>query len=635
MIYALFTVISVSPLYPVITMEYKRLRHVARSMRSATYRCGFLASAFSAGMLAQTAPNTFLVHSFVSDLPDIADHIDPNLVNPWGNGFGSTPFWIGNNGTGTSTLYDGTGTALSLIVDIPTAGGAAIGGPVTGVIYNSFASNTSAFAVASGKPAPFLFCSEDGIISGWNSSVNSTDALVLYNNSASGAVYTGCVLGGTAAAPLLFAANFHSGSIDVFDGSLKPVTSPGAFANPAIPAGFAPFNVALFDGNLYVAYAKQDTAKHDNVPGPGNGYVALFDQSGSLIVNLISQGALNSPWGMAVAPSTFGPFGGALLVGNFGDGAINAFNLTTGAMLGTLDDPSGQAIAYPGLWSIDFGSGARSEDPGTLYFTAGIGGGPSNSPVGSHGLFGSIQPIPSFTAAEIENAGSFLSGDIAPDTWVALRGSALATLPGNWTISGATLPTTVGGVGVTVNGEAAPVSYVSNMQINFLVPADIPPGPVQIQTTNNGLTSTAVSTTAQAAAPSFFTIGTAAAGYSYIAATHANYSLIGPTGLIKGATTTPAAPGETIVLYGTGFGVTNPAAPNGQIATTPLSLPVLPTVVVDAVEANVTFAGLVGPGLYQINLTLPPSLSSGDHLVVAFVGDSASQLDAFITVAAP
>ncbi len=616
-------------------MNQDQLTRFARITR-AVCRVGTIVGALSAWALAQTAPNTFLVHKLVSDLAGVADHQDPNLVNPWGNGFGPTPFWVGNNATGTSTLYDGTGAAKSLVVDIPAAGGAKTGGPVTGVIFNTFSSDTSAFAVAAGKPGSFLFCSEDGLITGWNSGVSSTEAEVLFDNSASGAVYKGCALGGVTGAPLLFAANFHGGSVDVFDGSLTPVHVSGAFENPAVPAGFAPFNLAIIGGNIYVTYAKQDAAQHDDVAGPGNGYVALFDQTGRLIVNLIANGALNSPWGMALAPSTFGPFGGALLVGNSGDGKINAYDLITGTWLATLDDLTGAPISFPGLWSLNFGSGAASEDPGTLYFTAGIGGGPNNDPVESHGLLGSIQPAPSFSATGIQNAGSFLGGDIAPNTWVALKGAALAVLPATWTVTGSTLPTTVGGVGVTVNGEAAPVSFVSNVQINFLVPADIVPGPVRIRTTNNGLTSAAVSTTALLTAPSFFTIGSNATnGHIYVAATHANSSLIGPAGLISGVTTTGAAPGETIVLYGTGFGVTDPLAPTSQIIPSPLPLPAWPTVVIDAAEAQVTYAGLVAPGLYQINVVVPTGLSAGDHLIVALLGDSDTQLDAFLTVAAP
>ncbi|MGA2591262.1 MAG: TIGR03118 family protein [Bryobacteraceae bacterium] len=613
-------------------MKCNRLPKSTGGACAACLRLGILLGVIAVTLAAQSGQNVFLVHNLISDLAGMADHQDPNLVNPWGNGFGASPFWIGNNGTGTSTLYDGAGDIIPLVVDIPAAGGATKGGPVTGVIYNTFGSNTAAFNVAAGEPAFFIFCSEDGLISGWNPAANP-NALVLFDNSKSGAVYKGCALGGTSDAPLLLAANFNSGNVDVFDGTLTPVKTM-TFADSAIPAGFAPFNLVVIGGNYYVSYAKQDAAKHDDVAGPGNGYVALFDPSGKLVFNMISQGALNSPWGMAVAPATFSPFPGALLVGNTGDGKINAFSLVTGELQGTLNDTTGQSIAMPGLWSLNFGGGAHSEDPGTLYFTAGISGGASYGPVYAHGLLGSIQPIPSFEASGILNAGSFLVGDVAPNTWVSIKGAALAPLPVNWTVTGTTLPTETGGVGVTVNGEAAPVSFVSNTQINFLMPADIDPGPVQIQTTNNGLTGAAVSATAQAVAPSFFTIGTNTTnGHIYIAATHANGSLIGPTGLISGVTTTGAAPGETIVLYGTGFGATNPATPNGQTIPVALPLPAPPTVVIGSVEAEVTFAGLVGPGLYQINVKVPPSLTAGDQIAIAFLGAGETQLNTFITVA--
>jgi uncharacterized protein (TIGR03118 family) len=590
-----------------------------RHHRLSALRAGFLISTIAASLSAQSAPpNNYLVHNLVSDLPGIADHQDPNLVNPWGNGFGQSPFWIGNNGSGTSTLYDGTGAAVALVVTIPTSS-ASTGGAVTGVIFNSFSSNTAVLDVAAGKPASFLFCSEDGIIAGWNSSVAATQAQVLFDNSKTGAVYKGCALGGTSTAPLLFAANFNSGNIDVFDGNFKPVVNPGAFANSAIPAGFAPFNIQLINGNLYVAYAKQDSMKHDDVAGPGNGYVAIFSQAGSLIGNLISQGPLNSPWGFAVAPSTFGPFGGQLLVSNFGDGKINAFNITTGKLAGTLTDVHNNPIAIPGMWSINFGSGARNEDAGTLYFTAGIGGGPNNDPVESHGLLGSIQAVPSFQSTGILNGGSILTGPIAANEWVAIKGAGLSATTGNWQVtSGGPLPTQVNGVGVTVNGESAPVSFVSNVQINFLVPSDATLGTAQIEVTNNGLTSAAVAATVAPNAPSFFTIGTnATTGNNYIAATHANGSLIGPAGLIKTATTTPATPGETIVLYGTGFGQTS--------AT--------PTIVIDGIVANVAFAGMTGPGLYQFNVVVPLTVSTGDVLVVALMGNGETQSNAFITIA--
>jgi uncharacterized protein (TIGR03118 family) len=189
---------------------------------------GVLMATGSGALTAQTVgslPNNYLVHNLVSDLPNVADHQDANLVNPWGKGFGDTPFWVGNNGSGTATLYSGTGTDIPLVVTIPQAGNAGTSGPVTGAVFNTFASNANAFDVQPGKPANFIFCSGDGVISGWSGSVSGTKASILFDNSKSGAVYTGCALGGTATAPYLFAANFNAGTVDVYDGNLKLITT--------------------------------------------------------------------------------------------------------------------------------------------------------------------------------------------------------------------------------------------------------------------------------------------------------------------------------------------------------------------------------------------------------------------------
>ena len=601
---------------------------------------GVLLGSAAGCLAAQTtsaASNNYLVHNLVSDLANTADHQDSNLVNPWGVGFGPTPFWVGNNGTGTATLYGGSGAAIPLVVTIPQAGNAGMAGPVTGVIFNTFASNANAFDVQPGKPALFIFCSEDGVISGWNEAASGSTASILFDNSKSGAVYTGCALGGTAAAPYLFAANFHAGTIDVYDANFnlnpapfnqsvgpQPFSGSSSFSNQPIPAGFAPFNVQNIDGTLFVTYAKQDAQKHTNVGGAGNGYVAMFNLNGSLIANLISQGPLNSPWGMAIAPSNFGPFAGALLVGNFTDGKINAFNGTSGAVLGTLEDTTGNPIAIPGLWSLNFGGGADSEDPGTLYVTAGIGGGPNNDPVESHGLFASIQAAPSFQTTGVVNGASFIAGPIAPNTWISIKGNGLSATTGNWQVTGGTLPTEVNGAGVTINGTAVPVSFVSNTQANFLVPSTTPIGPAQIQTTNNGLTSGAVAVNVDPLAPGFFTLGAnATSGNLYIAAEHVDGTLIGPPAKIKNAT--PAEPGETIMLFGTGFGA---ALASGE------ALAQVPAIVIDGIEADVSFAGLVGPGLYQFNVVVPSTVTLGqDVLVVGLSGNFETQPNAFLTVA--
>jgi uncharacterized protein (TIGR03118 family) len=601
--------------------------------------CAGLLLGAAGSMPAQTTsatPNNYLVHNLVSDLSDTADHQDTNLVNPWGTGFGATPFWVGNNGTGTATLYGGTGAAIALVVTVPQAADAGTAGPVTGVIFNPSTSNKSAFDVQPGIPALFIFCSEDGVISGW-SNVSGTKASILFDNSKSGAVYTGCAVGGTAAAPYIFAANFSSGRVDVFDGNLnlnpppynnsilpQPYSTSSAFSNPAIPAGFAPFNVLNIGGTLFVTYAKQDAQRHANVGGSGNGYVAVFNLNGSLIANLISQGPLNSPWGMAIAPANFGPFANALLVGNFTDGKINAFNATTGAFLGALNDLTGSPIAIPGLWSLNFGGGVQDEDPGTLYITAGIGGGPNSDPVQSHGLLASIQAPPSFSISGIQNGGSFIAEPIAPNTWVQIKGNGLSATTGTWQVTGSTLPTVANGVGVTVNGTAVPVSFVSNTAVNFLVPAATSTGSAKIQTTNNSLTSAAVTVNVNALSPAFFTGGANAAnGHTYVAAEHLDGTLIGPAATIK--TATPAEPGEAIMLFATGFG---PALASGE------TLAVIPTIVIDGIAAEVSFAGLTGPGIYQFNVVVPTTVTLGqDVLVVGLSGDFETQPNAFLTIA--
>jgi uncharacterized protein (TIGR03118 family) len=563
---------------------------------------GALLSAFAGSL---SAANAYLVHNLVADLPGMADHTDPNLVNPWGNGFSAgSPFWIGDNGTGLSTLYDGTGTPSSVVVAIPAAGGGT-NGPVSGVIANGV---TTAFLLAAGKQSQFVFCSEDGVISGWNSTVDATHAKVLLDNSKSNAVYKGLAMGANTAGPLLFVANFNSGKVEVYDGSMNPVVNAGAFTNPAIPATFAPFNVQVMSGKVFVAYAKPDAQKHDDVAGPGNGYVSVYDMSGNLLQSLIAGGNLNSPWGLAIAPATFGSFGGALLVGNFGDGKINAYNLTTGALMGTMDDREGNPIVIDGLWSINFGNGSRS-DAASLYFTAG----PNDE---SDGLLGSIQAAPSFTTAGVVNAASF-SAALAPNTWASiLKGGGMSATTRGWLTTdfiGNVLPTQLNGVSVTVNGEPAAVSYVSPTQINFLVPPDVQSGAAQIIVTNNGLASSAVSATMTSTAPALFTLGAAdpTTGNSYVAAEHATGAIAGPPSLITGVTSTPFNAGETMVLFGTGFGATNPAAPVGTVPTVALPVTLLPTVTIGGAPAKVSFGGLTGPGLYQFNVILPSGTTGG------------------------
>ena len=325
--------------------------------------------------IISSLPTTYLQHNLVSDLPGIADRTDPNLINPWGIAFGpTTPFWIADNHTSASSIYDGNGVQARAAVPI-------LGAP-TGIVFNS---STTDFAVAPGQPAKYIFATEDGTIAGWNSGAAAVTKVDL---AELGVVYKGLALGSVGGKNYLYAADFSAGRVDVFDANFIP-TTVGSFTDPNLPANFAPFNVQNIGGKLYVTYALPDAAKHDDVSGPGNGYVNVFDTGGKLLQRFASKGPLNSPWGVALAPAGFGGFGGALLVGNFGDGLINAFNPATGAWLGALRDESGKAISIEGLWGLTFGNGNKAGDTRTLYFTAGIAGG---GIVEDHGLFGRITP---------------------------------------------------------------------------------------------------------------------------------------------------------------------------------------------------------------------------------------------------
>lgn len=331
------------------------------------------------------AQNRFQQTNLASDLPGMALTTDPDLVNPWGIAFTpSSPFWVSDNGTGKSTLYNSAGAKQGLVVSIPAPGGG-VGAP-TGVVFNG----TGAFAPAAGGPSPvFLFATEDGTIAAWDLSRGTSAALVV-DNSAADAIYKGLTTSGTGATARLYAANFHGGAVDVFDSGLTQQFNV-PFTDPNLPPGFAPFDVQNIGDQIYVTYALQDAQKEDDVPGPGNGFIDVFDVNGALVRRLVSGGPLNSPWGLAIAPASFGQFGGSLLVGNFGDGAINAFDRTTGAFLGALRGANGLPLQIQGLWGLTVGNGGNGGDPDLLYFAAGIPG--PGGAVEDHGLFGSLAPV--------------------------------------------------------------------------------------------------------------------------------------------------------------------------------------------------------------------------------------------------
>jgi len=367
---------------------------------------------------ADDEANRYVITPLVSDLSGKAKHQDPVLQNSWGVAFSpaGSPFWIADNATGCSTLYDGTGLPQlqpkPLKVRIPGPGGSlppeaciqadpANAAP-TGLVWNPSAvfavPGTKSATNQNGIAAAFIFDTEDGTISAWAGGLTLSDAAVIaVDNSGSGAVYKGLVVGVNTNGVFLFATNFHAGTIDVFgppknpggpqsdpNSLFTPATTDGGFTDPNIPPGYAPFGIENIDGDLFVTYAKQNAAMHDDVAGPGNGFVDVFDTDGNLLRRFASREDLNSPWGVARASFAFGRFSGAILVGNFGDGRINAFD-SNGKLLGTLRDANGQPLVIDKLWKLTLGGG-RTSSADTLYFTAG----PNDE---KDGLFGTITPV--------------------------------------------------------------------------------------------------------------------------------------------------------------------------------------------------------------------------------------------------
>jgi len=334
---------------------------------------------------------SFVQTNLVSDLASLHPvTVDPDLVNPWGLAAGpTTPWWVSDNGAGVSTLYNGnTAAKLGLTVTIPSPT-APSGGTPTGIVFSS--STTDFLVNGPGTAAHFLFATEDGTIAAWNSG-NSATIKVDHSSvpaANSGAVYKGLALASVRGADYLYATNFRAGTVDVFDKNFAPHTFfARQFKDPLIPRGFAPFGIAKIHGDLFVTYARQDAAKHDDVAGLGLGFVDEFSPNGHLIERVAARGTLNSPWGLAVAPKGFGRFSGDLLVGNFGDGRINAFKPVGHDDFrfdGQLKDSLGRPITIDGLWGLAFGNGGSAGPATTLFFTAGIND-------EQHGLFGTLTP---------------------------------------------------------------------------------------------------------------------------------------------------------------------------------------------------------------------------------------------------
>ena len=322
----------------------------------------------------------FAQTNLVSNVPGLAANFDANLRNPWGVSHSATsPFWVSNQVSNNATLYNAASVPQALVVTVPPTAPPPTG--PTGMVNNSFGAGNF---VENGAPASFIFATLAGSIDAWNASNGTTAAVVA---STPGAVYTGLAIGTNGTANFLYAANFGGGRIDVFNSSFAPTSPSGSFVDPNLPAGYVPYNIQNIGGKLYVEYAQVDPITHEAAEGAGLGVVNVFDTNGNFLQRIHSGGQLNAPWGIAIAPAGFGEFGGDVLVGNFGDGTINAFDPITGNYVGTLRDSSGNPIVNDGLWSLDFRANGSGFDPNALFITAGIND-------EADGLFAEIRAVP-------------------------------------------------------------------------------------------------------------------------------------------------------------------------------------------------------------------------------------------------
>ena len=597
-------------------------------MNTRTRICAALL-ACAASSFAQTGKNSYIQTILASSIPGLAPITDPNLLDPWGISFSTTsPFWTSNHLSGTSTLYNGSGVITPTVVAIPpgAASGKVLGRP-TGQVQNF----TANFILPVGTKASFIFSTEDGTISGWNA---GTTAITMADNSAQGAVYKGLAIGTSALGSTLYAPNFRSGNIDVFDGNFKPATVAGGFKDAGVPAGFAPFNIWTVNGFLYVAYAKQDANKYFDVVGAGNGYVSQFDFDGNLKSHLVSGGALNSPWGLAMAPATWGAFGGALLVGNFGDGKINAFDAKTGALLGALQNADGAPLQIGGLWAIAFGNGGRGGDVNTLYFLAGNPS-PTNgvTVANPRGLLGSIAPPAAVTS--VLNAASFTGGTVAPGEIVTIIGQTVGVTPSVAAVipTSGFLPTsllepgTTYSTSVTVNGIPAPILYANGNQTSVQVPYAVRGSAnANFIVTTAGQATPAFAVPVAATAPGLFTSDTT--GKGQIVALNQDGTL--------NTAKTPAAKGSYVILYATGEGAENPGALDGAIQSGFVRVPFAPiNVTIGGTTAPVVFAGTLPgsvSGILLVEAVVPASAPTGLVPITLSAGSATSPVGSVISV---
>jgi uncharacterized protein (TIGR03118 family) len=557
---------------------------------------------------AQSGSSVYTQHNLVSDIPGMADITDPNLVDPWGMSFSTgSPFWVSNHGKGNTTLYNDASTAgitiTALVVTIPSGSK----GPAVSVPTGQVQNNTTGFLLAGGKVASFIFATEDGTISAWNAGAAAT---LMLDNSPAGTVYKGLAIGNGSAGPLLYAANFSFGTIDVVNTNFQLTSVPGGFIDPNLPPGYAPFNIWNINGSLYVTYAVQNAAKNEDVQAVGNGVVDVFDLNGNLLQRLTSGGPLDSPWGVAIAPANWGAFGGAVLVGNFGNGQINAFNAKTGALLGAVQGSNGSPISIQGLWAIEFGNGSSGGDKNFLYFTAGI----MVNGV-QHGLLGSIAPLAQVTG--VLNGASIASGSIAPGEVVELAGFSIGPRPAVSQTT-ATPLTTLGGTTVTINGTAVPVLYTQADQTNIIVPWEITGTTATIVVTS-GTTTATTTVPIVATAPGVFTSGENGSGASIA---------LNQDGTINSASNAAAA-GTVVVFYVTGLGLTDPTGQDAAISSDSVIAEALAkvTATMGGQAAQVVFAG-AAPGfvscVMQVEVVVPTGAGTGAVPVVITAGTANS-----------
>lgn len=458
-------------------------------------RCLLLASPLTAFTLisAQTAvaqaASAYQQTNLVSDGAVQAAHTDPTLINPWGVSVGPQ-FWIDSAGSGLSEVDDASGNQV-FAVTVPSATGKPHGNPA-GTVANN---DSAVFNIPGMGSAQFIFGDLDGSIAAWNA--HTPQAVLVVNNSAAHAVYTDIAIDKNSTGTFLLAANLTGGTVDVFDSNFAPTHLAGKFSDPSLPTGAAPYGIHAIGNNIFVTYTQRDSTGHQ-VFGAGAGYVDEFDDNGNLVKQAISGGNLNAPWGMALAPAGFGGLGGKLLVANFGDGMINAYDPVSFSFMGTLRDASGAPIVNSGLWEIVFGANGLG-DPNTLYFAAGI-----NSE--KDGLFGAITPAVPVGAADfsIQAAAGSLTVTGGQSGNVTLSLAASNGFNGAVTFSCTGLPS---GDSCSFNPATANLSGTASVSVTTTINTAVTPTPTPTGYIVSGLASSFINGHSVAALAFAFPLG--------------------------------------------------------------------------------------------------------------------------------